>query len=65
MESVVESNGNKELNVEERILRPLHTIVLVVLVVVMCDEFFTNCLRSCVMNVLECFVNSLNCVEVL
>ena len=65
MESVVEGNGNKELKIEERILGPFHTIVLVVLLVVMCDECFTYSLQSGMMDVLEDLVNPLNRVEVL
>ena len=65
MEAVIESNGSKELKVEERILSPLHPIVLVVLLVVMCNECFTYCLQSSVMDVLEDLINPLNCVEVL
>jgi hypothetical protein len=65
MQSVVESNGSDELYVEKRVFRPLNTKILVVLLVVVVNESWTDCFKSCVVNVVECLVNPLNGMEVL
>ena len=65
MQSVVESNGSDELYVEKRVFRPLNTKILVVLLVVVVNESWTDCFKSCVVNVVKSLVNPLNGMEVL
>ena len=58
MESVVQSNTNKKLDVQQGVLAPFRTQVGVVLVVVVINEVLAHCLQSCVVNVSEDFERS-------
>ena len=59
MESVVQSNTNKKLDVQQGVLAPFRTQVGVVLVVVVINEVLAHCLQSCVVNISEEFESSL------
>ena len=59
MESVVQSDTNKELDVQKGELTPCSAQVGVVLAVVVINEVLAKCLQSCVVNISDEFESSL------